>query len=492
VRRLLPAAVLCLLAGLGPSIAAAKDIIVPSRGGVVVGTNRPDRISAEGGKPATIRCKAGRDIVTADPEDQVAADCEVVSLRVSHDPYGNASSQHQTQVEPDSFAFGSTVVDTFQSGRFFDGGASNIGWSSSTDGGNTWRSGFLPGITEFGAPPGLFPRASDPAVAYDAKHGVWMISSLAFSPQANAMMISRSLDARGWDLPVVAFRSDQNLDYDKEWIACDNWESSPFYGSCYLSYADFGTNKLLTQASRDGGLTWGPQVPSPPFGDDSLNGAQPVVRPDGTLVILFSGRTVLAESISVDGGVSFTPASTIVFQDFLDVPRIRSSPFPSVEVDAAGTIYATWNDCGRRRSCNGDDIVFISSTDGRTWSKVRRVPTGGTEPGHTYFMPAIAGDPVTAGHLGIAYYVLKPCLCRMGAAYVSSTDGGATWSKPQRLDTRPMPLFWLARTSLGRMLGDYISTSFANGKPLPVLALASPPVKRSLREATYVTVRGIG
>jgi hypothetical protein len=491
VRRLVPAAVLCLLAGLGAAPAGAKDIVAPARGGVVVGTKKADRVSAEGGGVDTVRCGGGRDIVTADPADTVEADCEVVSLRVSRDPYRNATSQHQTQVEPDSFSFGSTVVTTFQSGRFIDGGASNIGWATSIDGGETWRSGFLPGITQFGAPPGLYPRASDPAVAYDASHGVWMIASLAFSDRANAMMISRSEDGTGWDMPVAALLSDVNLEYDKEWIACDNWEASPFFGSCYLSYADFGTNKLLTQASRDGGLTWGPQVPSPAFGSDSLNGAQPVVRPDGTLVVLFSGRITLGESISTDGGASFTPATTIVPQEFLDVPRIRSSPFPSVEVDAGGTIYAAWNDCGKRRFCNGDDIVVISSADGRAWSQPRRVPTGGTETGHMYFMPGIGADPAAPGHLGIVYYVLKACLCRIGAAFIGSENGGASWGKPQRLDSRPMPISWLARTSLGRMLGDYISTSFVRGKPLPVFALSSPPVGTSLREATFVTVRGI-
>ena len=50
---------------------------------------------------------------------------------------------------------------------------------------------------------------------------------------------------------------------------------------------------------------------------------------------------------------------------------------------------------------------------------------------------------------------------------------------------------WLARTTLGLMLGDYVSTSFMNGKPFPVLGLSAPPVGRSLREATFVTVRGI-
>jgi hypothetical protein len=487
VRRLLPVAVVCLLAGLGSAPAGAKDIVALSRG-AVVGTNKADRIAAEGGGVNAINCKAGRDIVTADPVDKVSVNCEVVSLRVSHDPYKNAVSQHETQVEPDSFGFGATEVTTFQTGRISDGGAANIGWSSSADGGTTWKSGFLPGITQFGAPPGLYPRVSDPAVAYDAKHGIWMISSLAFSPNANAMMISRSVDGSGWDLPVVATQSDQDLEFDKEWIVCDNWQTSPFFGNCYLTWADFGTNKLVTQASSDGGLTWGPPIPSPAFGSDSLNGSQPVVRPDGMLVNLFSGRTTLGESISTDGGKSFTGALTIVPQDFTDVPAIRSSPFPSVEVDAAGTIYASWNDCGRRGRCTGDDIVLISSTDGRTWSPVKRVPTGDTKAGHTYFMPGLAADPVTAGHLGIVYYDIKT---RIGAWFIGSNNGGTTWGKPQRLDTRAMPTSWLARTTLGFMLGDYVSTSFVNGKPLPVFALAAPPVKSSLREATFVTVRGI-
>ena len=480
------------MAGVAVAQAAAKDIVAPARGGTVVGTNKGDRIAAENGARNSVRCKGGRDIVTADPTDTVAADCEVVTLRVSSDPYRNSNSQHQTQVEPDSFGFGTTEVTTFQSGRIADGGAANIGWATTTDGGTTWKSGFLPGVTMFGAPPGPYPRASDPVTTYDAKHGVWMIVSLGFSPESNAMLISRSTDGTGWNLPVTAWESDRDLDFDKPWIVCDNWQSSPFFGNCYLSWADFGTNKLVTQTSTDGGLTWGAPVPSPVFGNDSLNGSQPVVRPDGTVLNLFSGRTTLGESISTDGGASFTPAVTIVQQDFLDVPRIRSSPFPSVEVDGAGTIYAAWNDCGLRRTCNGDDIVLISSADGRVWTRPRRVPTGGIEPGHTYFTPGLAADPARPGHLGIVYYVMPHCACSIGAAYVGSSNGGTTWSKPQRLDSRPLKLSWIARTTLGLMVGDYVSTSFVQGKPLPVLALASPPVKSSLREAAYVAVRGIG
>ena len=43
--------------------------------------------------------------------------------RVSADPFTNTSSQHATEVEPDTFAFGSTVLAAYQVGRFFDGGS---------------------------------------------------------------------------------------------------------------------------------------------------------------------------------------------------------------------------------------------------------------------------------------------------------------------------------------------------------------------------------
>ncbi|MGI8531578.1 MAG: hypothetical protein ACR2KN_01100, partial [Geodermatophilaceae bacterium] len=64
-------------------------------------------------------------------------------------------------MEPDSFSFGSTIVMASQVGRIFDGGATNIGFSTSTDGGQSWVSGFLPGITT--AAGGTFDRASDAA-----------------------------------------------------------------------------------------------------------------------------------------------------------------------------------------------------------------------------------------------------------------------------------------------------------------------------------------
>src|SRR4051794_4913342 len=70
----------------------------------------------------------------------------VALTRVSSDPFTNANSQHATELEPDTFAFGSTVVGAFQVGRFFDGGASDIGLSRSGHRGRAWgRPGLLRG-----------------------------------------------------------------------------------------------------------------------------------------------------------------------------------------------------------------------------------------------------------------------------------------------------------------------------------------------------------
>src|SRR5204863_9084160 len=101
------------------------------------------------------------------------ASANVSLTKVSADPFTNPSSQHATEVEPDTFAFGSTVLATYQVGRFFNGGASDIGYARSSDGGATRDvSSFLPGLTfnagRFAGPNSPYERVSDPSVAYDA------------------------------------------------------------------------------------------------------------------------------------------------------------------------------------------------------------------------------------------------------------------------------------------------------------------------------------
>ena len=58
----------------------------------------------------------------------ILAFANVALTRLSTDPYTNSTSQHATEVEPDTYSFGSTIVSAFQVGRFNNGGASNVGF----------------------------------------------------------------------------------------------------------------------------------------------------------------------------------------------------------------------------------------------------------------------------------------------------------------------------------------------------------------------------
>jgi hypothetical protein len=66
--------------------------------------------------------------------------------------------------------------------------------------------------------------------------------------------------------------------------------------------------------------------------------------------------------------------------------------------------------------------------------------------------------------------------CQLEEGYVSSHDGGATWS-PETTIAGAMNLTWFPNTTQGFMPGDYESLAFVNGKALPVLAVAQPRVK---------------
>src|SRR5262245_44980929 len=165
---------------------------------------------------------------------QQPAYANVPLTQVSTDTFTNTNSQHRTEVEPDTFQFGSTIVAAFQVGRIFGGASADIGFAVSNDNGATWSHGFLPGLTvNFGG--GTFTGASDPAVAFDARHNVWLISSLLIGgPNGTTRVVSsRSTDGgHTWANPVTTASGQ----LDKNWIVCDNTSTSPFFGNCYTEY----------------------------------------------------------------------------------------------------------------------------------------------------------------------------------------------------------------------------------------------------------------
>jgi BNR repeat-like domain len=407
----------------------------------------------------------------------------VPETTVSTDPYTNNTSFHATEVEPDTFAFGKTIVGTFQVGRFSDGGASNVGWATSTDGGVTWTHGFLPSTTVFATPAGPWARVSDPAVSYDPKHKVWMISTLGIdsSVMGRAVLISRSTDGGlTWQAPVTASLGVGSAFYDKEWVACDVRAVSPNYGNCYTEWDNANAgNRLLMSRSTDGGLTWtASSVPSA-----SVIGGQPLALPNGTVVVPIDNgsETAIESFVSHDGGATYTgPNAISTLTSHTPRGGLRSDALPSAEVDAAGKVYVVWQDCRFRTGCTANDIVMSTSTDGVTWSPVVRIPFSTTTSTNDSFIPGIGVDRSTSGstaRLGVTayFYPNTSCTtatCQLMAGFVSSADGGSTWSARQTL-LGPLTLTWLPRTTLGYMVGDYISTSWSAGKAHPIVANAT-------------------
>jgi hypothetical protein len=419
-----------------------------------------------------------------------AAGANVTLLQLSSDPFTNTGSQHATEVEPDTLAFGNRIVSAFQVGRFFGGGASDIGFATSSDNGTSWTNGFLPGTTAESTPPGSYAAASDASVAFDAKHNVWLISYLGAFPGGNGaevdVLVSRSIDGGlTWSSPIVVNASG-HFD-DKNWTACDNRPTSPFYGNCYTEFDDNTLGDLIQMStSSDGGLTWGAAL-STANGAHGIGG-QPLVQPTGRVIVPivgFAGRTFTMVSFtSSDGGTSWSKTNVIARVGFHEAAGgIRDSiPLPSAETDAAGNVYVVWQDCHFEPTCNASDLVLTTSGDGKSWSKLTRIPLDPRGSDVDHFIPGLAVDPTTSGsaaHLVVTYYYYPDAgcttaTCQLDVGAASSTDGGATWSAPTQL-AGPMTLTWLPDTSQGFMVGDYISTSFSGAAAFPAFAVASAP-----------------
>jgi hypothetical protein len=414
----------------------------------------------------------------------LAAGATIPILRIATDPFTNSTSQHKTVVEPDSFFFGSTGVAAAQAGRFTDGGASGIVFARSIDNGVSYTSGTLPGLTVFQGGP--FARVTDPSVAHDRAHGVWMVSSLGLdaSVTGTAVVVNRSTNGGlTWGSPVTVRAAAAGEDFDKNWTVCDNTTTSPFFGHCYTVWDDFGHgNQLKIAFSTDGGLDW--TLSSTP--NVGVIGGQPVVQPNGNVVVPLdnASETALGFTISTNGGVSFGQAFTITsITAKVDPGGIRSGPLPSAEIAGDGKIFVVWEDCRFRASCSTNDLVFVTSLNGTTWSAVQRIPIDPTTSVVDHFIPGVGVDRNTSGSttkVAVTYYFYPSVnctfsTCQLHVGFISSNDGGVTFN-PFIDVTGPMALSSLPDTTQGRMVGDYISTSFnGSSQARGYFIVANPP-----------------
>lgn len=426
-------------------------------------------------------------------------------VQLSSDPYTNIRNEHQTEVSPASFSFGSTLVSAFQVGHGnHNGGSTNIGWATSNDGGNTWTNGFLPHTTKTVG--GIYDRVENPAVAYDAAHNTWMITSNALvSSSSIAILVSLSTNGgTTWSNPVTIINN-PNEDLDKSWISCDTTSTSPFYGHCYVEWHDERqANLVQLSTSTDGGQTWGAPL-STADNYAGFNG-HPLVQPSGTVIVPINTPVPSPRSnlkimafVSNDGGASWSGKVTVAQVHAHTLGgNLRSLHIFSAGMDGSGKVFLVWEDCRFESGCTANDLVMTTSADGIQWSTVERIPIDAVGSGVDHFIPGLAVDASTSGstaHLALAYYYLpvancEATTCQLDVGYVSSPDGGNTWTLPTQL-AGPMNVTWLTSTVWGYMTGDYITASYSGGLAFPIFPVATAPSGTILHQAIYTISGGL-
>jgi len=422
---------------------------------------------------------------------------QIPLVRISVDNLTNSDSDHKTEVEPHMFAWGNTIVSAFHVARrpgSVGWGSGDVGFSTSLDGGSTWHYDDLPGLT-VNYKNGTYGAAADPSVAYDAKHKQWLISTLPLAGLSCCSLIgdvavSRSTDGIHWGNPITI--DGTHLD-DKNWTVCDNTSTSPFYGNCYTEWDQaFGTGDVLMSVSSDGGLTWGPGLPSSDHAGGL--GGEPLVQPNGTIIVPFEGGGIDVFS-STNGGASWGRSQQIAtINSHFVAGGLRNPNLPSAAIDGAGNVYVVWSDCRFRSRCAENDIVMSTSADGKTWSPVSRIPIDATTSTVDHFIPGIGADPTTSGtsaHLTIVYYYYPntsctKSTCQLDVGFTTSTDGGVTWTAGKKI-TGPMNLSWLPNSDNGPMVADYIGVSYSKGKPFGVFPVAQAPTGTTLNESMFTT-----
>lgn len=312
------------------------------------------------------------------------------------------------------------VIGVFQQDRWYDGGAHGDAAGVSFDGGVSWSVVALP-FSSCAAGGADYQRASDPWVSI-GPDGTAYANGLSFDETTPRQAITSAVShdgGRSWSsLRVLIADNSPDLFEDKNSVTADPVK----VGTAYVVWDHGSVSHNNTPAyfskTTDGGLTWSQATAITSTADNvGTIGNVIVVDPrNGTLYdvfdsFTFSGPAILTaeETIikSTDGGVTWS--SPVKIADDKDIGAIdpvtgallrTGSGDPDIAIDPKnGELYVVWEDA---RFSNGayDEVALSKSTDGGlTWSAPERVnkPTG---------LPAVT--PMVAvtrdGTVGVSYF----------------------------------------------------------------------------------------
>ena len=200
-----------------------------------------------------------------------------------------------------------------------------VGFSLSTDGGETWSvSQLLPQVIPNA------PLSSDPVVGVDLSGNFYIDTvSLNQNNGNGELWVFKSTNG-GVSFDQVYEMASGSWFEDKEWAATDLNPSSPFANTLYCSWTRFSsTTDILLIRSTNEGITW--SSPSSVNDNEGVQGSFPAIGPNGELYVVWLGYN-FSEQIkfdkSTDGGVTFGTDKVVS-----DAPNAW---FPHMAVDLSG------------------------------------------------------------------------------------------------------------------------------------------------------------
>ncbi|HMQ70777.1 MAG TPA: sialidase family protein, partial [Ignavibacteria bacterium] len=233
----------------------------------------------------------------------------------------------------------------------------------------------------------------DPAPCID-NTGKFYISFIA---QTGNMAVSYSTN-NGINWTPESIIPGSTTSSDKNFMATDNFPSSPYYGRCYVVYTNFGITssnygRIVMSYSSDGGESWSNEaLVSPPASANHFHqGVDIKVNRSGEVILVWAnsidnGQNSTEDSLgfakSTNGGVSWvTSRNNAVnmngIRSLLFYNNIKSNGFPRLDVDVTGGprngwIYAVTSEKFDAPATDSSDAILHRSTDGgNTWTSVR-------------------------------------------------------------------------------------------------------------------------
>ena len=326
---------------------------------------------------------------------------------------------------------------------------------------------------------------SDPGVAWDTLGNVYYSYIVVFFSKGFAgvvgteMAVARSSDGgQTWTATYFDLQTGGSMFNDKPMIAVDTNPGSPFLNRVYVAWdAAGGPLGIQLSSSADQGVTFSAPVSA---GIPMGIGADPFVGPDGTLHVAWQDFHDNLElvSTSTDGGATFaTPveiAPTIASFD-VGIPAMavrRALIYPACGADASGgpnrgTLYCSWTD---ETPANGMDAFVARSTDGgATWSAPVRVNDDATGVANDQFNQWLAVDP-TDGSISVSFYDTRndPTHLSTDVYFARSTDAGLTFGTNVKVTTEPTNEAIAGADPFGNQYGDYEGIAAFAGRVHPV------------------------